>query len=178
MDGTVEAFLEIAKTHARFGTTAMLPTTLTSEKEDLILTLEAYQKAHASNTEGASFLGMHLEGPYFALSQRGAQDPKYIRNPDPAEYTDLLENYNCIRRWSAAPELPGALEFADYARKKGVLVALAHTDAICEEVETAFQHGYSLATHFYSAMSGVTRKNAFRYAGAVEAGYLIDEMDV
>lgn len=27
-------------------------------------------------------------------------------------------------------------------------------------------------------MSGVTRRNAFRYAGAVEAGYLIDEMDV
>jgi len=27
-------------------------------------------------------------------------------------------------------------------------------------------------------MSGVTRRNAFRYAGAIEAGYLIDEMDV
>ncbi|MHA8052613.1 N-acetylglucosamine-6-phosphate deacetylase [Aquirufa sp. OSTEICH-129A] len=178
MDGTVEAFLEIAKTHARYGTTAMLPTTLTSEKEDLLSTLEAYQKAHKINTEGASFIGMHLEGPYFALSQRGAQDPKYIRNPDPEEYQFILENYDCIKRWSAAPELPGALEFGDYVNAKGVLVALAHTDAIYEEVEKAFQHGYRLATHFYSAMSGVTRKNAFRYAGAVEAGYLIDDMDV
>ncbi|CAM3903781.1 N-acetylglucosamine-6-phosphate deacetylase [Aquirufa aurantiipilula] len=178
MDGTVEAFLEIAKTHARYGTTAMLPTTLTSEKEDLILTLEAYQKANLLNTEGASFIGLHLEGPYFALSQRGAQDPKYIRNPDPEEYQFILENYDCIKRWSAAPELPGAIEFGDYVSSKGVLVALAHTDAIYEEVEKAFDHGYSLATHFYSAMSGVTRKNAFRYAGAVEAGYLIDDMDV
>ncbi|TBH72243.1 N-acetylglucosamine-6-phosphate deacetylase [Aquirufa nivalisilvae] len=178
MDGTVEAFLEIAKTHARYGTTAMLPTTLTSEKEDLILTLDAYQKANEINTEGASFIGMHLEGPYFALSQRGAQDPKYIRNPDPEEYQFILENYDCIKRWSAAPELPGAIEFGDYVNSKGILVALAHTDAIYEEVEKAFAHGYRLATHFYSAMSGVTRKNAFRFAGAVEAGYLIDDMDV
>src|SRR5690606_33111782 len=41
-----------------------------------------------------------------------------------------------------------------------------------------FENGYSLATHFYSCMSGVTRKNALRYAGAIEAGFLIDEMDV
>src|SRR6187402_3600637 len=34
MDGTEEAFLKIAETHARYGTTTMLPTTLTSEKED------------------------------------------------------------------------------------------------------------------------------------------------
>ena len=42
----------------------------------------------------------------------------------------------------------------------------------------AFENGYSLATHFYSAMSGVTRRNAFRYAGVIEAAYLLDEMDV
>ena len=35
-----------------------------------------------------------------------------------------------------------------------------------------------MATHFYSCMSTVTRKNGFRYAGAIEAAYLIDEMDV
>ena len=55
---------------------------------------------------------------------------------------------------------------------------MAHTDAIYEEALKGFENGYTLATHFYSAMSGVTRRNAYRYAGAVEAGYLIDEMDV
>ena len=33
-------------------------------------------------------------------------------------------------------------------------------------------------THLYSAMSSVTRRNARRYAGAVEAAYLIDAMTV
>jgi len=58
------------------------------------------------------------------------------------------------------------------------LPAIAHTDAIYEQAKEAFDNGYTLATHFYSAMSSVTRKNAHRYAGVVEAGYLIDEMDV
>ncbi|MFM7089468.1 MAG: N-acetylglucosamine-6-phosphate deacetylase [Bacteroidota bacterium] len=179
MDGTKEAFLNIAQIHAKHGTTSMLPTTLTCEKEDLIQTLEAYSQACSQNTQGAHFVGMHLEGPYFALSQRGAQDPKYIRNPDPAEYKEIIESYPFIKRWSAAPELKGAVEFGKYISSKGVLAAIAHTDAIYEEVLEAFQEGgYTLATHFYSAMSGVTRRNAFRYAGVIESAYLLDEMDV
>ena len=55
---------------------------------------------------------------------------------------------------------------------------MGHTDTIYEEALLGFENGYTLATHFYSCMSGVTRKNALRYAGVVEAGYLIDEMDV
>jgi N-acetylglucosamine-6-phosphate deacetylase len=179
MDGTVEAFLQIAQTHAQHGTTSMLPTTLTCEKEDLIQTLEAYQKAQLCNAQGADFIGMHLEGPYFALAQRGAQDPKFIRDPDPAEYREILDSFDFIKRWSAAPELKGAVEFGKYVSSKGVLAAIAHTDAIYEEVIDAFQNGgFTLATHFYSAMSGVTRRNAFRYAGVIESAYLLDDMDV
>lgn len=178
MDGTEEAFLEIAKTHARFGTTALLPTTLTSEKADLLHTLDLYELAHRNNTQGAQFLGMHLEGPYFAMSQRGAQDPRYIRNPDPAEYKEIIKHSASIKRWSAAPELPGAIAFGQYLTANGILAAVAHTDAIYEEVLEAFENGYRLATHLYSAMSGVTRRNAFRYAGVIESAYLLDEMDV
>lgn len=178
MDNTPEAFLAIAQTHARYGTTAMLPTTLTSSKEDLIRTLDTYQVANKVNNKGAQFIGMHLEGPYFSLNQRGAQDPRHIRNPDPKEYEAILQAYPCIKRWSAAPELKGAIEFGRYITSNGVLAALAHTDAIYEEALDAFENGYTLATHLYSGMSGVTRRNAFRYAGVIEAAYLIDEMDV
>src|SRR5690606_16401691 len=47
MDGSVEAFLKIAETHAQYGTTAMVPTTLTSEKDGLLETLSIYEQAHA-----------------------------------------------------------------------------------------------------------------------------------
>jgi len=177
MDGTQEAFLKIAELHARYGTTAMVPTTLTSEKEDLLKTLDIYESANKNNLKGSEFLGMHLEGPYFALSQRGAQDPRYIRNPDPAEYEEVLAYSSSIARWSAAPELPGAIAFGKRLREKGILAAVAHTDAIYEEVLEAYENGYTLATHLYSAMSGVTRKNAFRFAGTIESAFLLD-MDV
>ncbi|GAB3019047.1 N-acetylglucosamine-6-phosphate deacetylase [Niabella terrae] len=178
MDGTVEAFLGVAEVHARFGTTAMFPTTLTSEVEDLFSTLDAYKEASRQNRNGAAFMGVHLEGPYFALSQRGAQDPRYIRHPDPEEYKRILDYSDDIARWSAAPELPGALEFGRYVRSRGKVLALAHTDALYDEVVEGFNNGYTLATHFYSCMSGVSRRNAFRYAGVIEAGYLIEAMDL
>lgn len=178
MDGTVQAFLTIAETHARFGTTLMCPTTLTAETADLLQTLDAYSIANKQNTKGAQFIGMHLEGPYFNVNQRGAQDAKYIRDPDPEEYHKIIAYSNDIVRWSAAPELPGALAFGRFLKEKGILVALAHTDALYDDVVKAYDAGYNLATHFYSAMSGVTRKNAFRYAGVIESCYLIDAMDV
>jgi N-acetylglucosamine-6-phosphate deacetylase len=178
MDGSADSFLKIAETHAKYGTTSLSPTTLTSEREDLFKTLDNYEEANLKNTKGAQFIGMHLEGPYFALSQRGAQDPRYIRDPNPEEYKAVIEYSKSITRWSAAPELKGAIEFGRYLKSKGILPAIAHTDAIYEEALEAFENGYSLATHFYSAMSGVTRRNAYRYAGVIEAGYLIDEMDL
>lgn len=178
MDGTEEAFRQIATTHARYGTTSMVPTTLTTTQQRLEETLESYDRVKGERIDGAQFLGIHLEGPYFALSQRGAQDPRYIRNPDPNEYMPLIEKYDSIVRWSAAPELEGALKFGEYLVSKGKIAAIAHTDAVYEDVEKAYKVGYNLMTHFYSAMSGVTRRNAFRYAGVVEGGYLIDGFDV
>lgn len=179
MDGTLSCFHKVAKAHAKFGTTAMYPTTLTSEVDGLFDTLVLFEEACRTNSKGAKLMGMHLEGPYFAMNQRGAQDPKYIRHPDPTEYKRIVERFGkSISRWSAAPELPGAIDFAKYLRDQGILVALAHTDAVYEEVLPAVEAGYSLATHLYSGMSGVTRKNAYRYAGVIESSLLIDEIDV
>lgn len=178
MDGTVEAFLTIAETHARYGTTALMPTTLTVSTEDMLRSFEVYEQASAANRKGARFIGFHLEGPYFAPEQAGAQDPKFIRKPEPEEYRRIVESCSYLRRWSAAPELEGALEFASYIRSKGILPSIAHTNAISSDIFPAFEAGFTMMTHFYSAMLGVIRRNAFRYAGAIEAAYLIDGMDV
>ncbi|MBF6629196.1 MAG: N-acetylglucosamine-6-phosphate deacetylase [Proteiniphilum sp.] len=178
MDGTVEAYLGAAETHARYGTTALLPTTLTSTFDELLKTFSIYKEAVRKNTKGAKFLGLHLEGPYFAYNQRGAQDPKYLRNPEPEEYNKILSESDDIVRWSLAPELPGALEFGKVLTSKNILTSIAHSDAIYEEVLDAFNAGFTHVTHLYSAMSSVTRRNAFRYAGVLEAAYLIDDMTV
>lgn len=178
MDATVEAYVGAAEAHAKYGTTALLPTTLTSTTEELMKTFDVYKEATRINTRGSQFLGLHLEGPYFAYNQRGAQDPKYLRNPMPEEYNMILEASDDIVRWSLAPELEGALDFGRVLKDKKILPSIAHSDAIYEEVEAAFEVGFTHITHLYSAMSSVTRRNAYRYAGVVEAAYLIDDMTV
>ena len=178
MDNNPEAYLGVAETHVRYGTTAMLPTVLTSTKTEIIRSLKVYEEAAAKNTRGSRFLGVHIEGPYFSMAQRGAQDPRYIRDPDPAEYFEILGSSSSIKRWSVAPEKKGAIPFGSILRERGILPSIAHSDALYSDVADAFEHGYSLVTHLYSAMSGVTRRNAFRYGGVIEGAYLIDELDV
>jgi len=178
MDGTVEAFLGAARMHALHGTTTLVPTTLTSEISDLLNTFSVYQKAKRENTEGAQFLGIHLEGPYFAMSQKGAQDPRYIRLPDKKGYEAILSHSDDVIRWSAAPEVEGAMEFGREMARRGILAAIGHTDATSEEVAEALENGYTHLTHLYSGMSGVMRRNAFRYAGVIESAFLFDQLTV
>jgi N-acetylglucosamine-6-phosphate deacetylase len=183
MDGTTLAWQTIARTHARHGTTALLATTLASSPAELNQAFRTWEEWQgwpntAARQAGATIIGLHLEGPYFAQEQRGAQDSRFIRNPDPDEYRPLIDSYPDIRRWSAAPELPGALEFGRYAASHGILVAIAHSNAVFAEISPALANGYSLVTHLYSGMSGVTRANGFRRGGVIESALLLDELAV
>lgn len=178
MDGTVEAYLTAARTHAMHGTTLLYPTTLTSTNESLYGSFETYTKAKEQNTDGAQFGGMHLEGPYFSPVFAGAQDPRYLRNPRPEEYMEILDKCPALSRWSFAPELDGAPEFAAELRRRGIVASIGHTNATFGECDEAFKSGASLMTHFYSCMSTVSRRNAFRYAGTIEYGYIQDGMNL
>ncbi|HHY99042.1 MAG TPA: N-acetylglucosamine-6-phosphate deacetylase [Firmicutes bacterium] len=182
MDGTADAILTMAASHARFGTTALVPTTLTSSMEDLFETLDNMKKAcrlqPGKDYPGARILGVHLEGPYFSLEMCGAQDPRYIKNPVAEEYMRILDYSDNIVRVSAAPELPNALDLGRELRRRGILASIGHSDAIFDQVLEAVESGYSHVTHLYSGMSTVRRIDAFRYAGVVEAALLIDELTV
>ena len=175
MDGRVSDYATALATHAHHGTTLLYPTTLSSTTESIAEALSNYQKALQSGLKGAQMGGLHLEGPYFAYEMKGAQDPRYLRNPQPEEYMTLLDKYDgIIARWSLAPELEGAEDMAKELRRRGILVAMGHTNATFEECEKAFEAGFTHMTHFYSCMSTITRRNAYRYAGTVEFGYYCD----
>jgi len=178
MDNSYQGFLEIARVHAEHGTTALTPTTLSCEKEDLMETILLYEQCEKIKHNGASLIGLHIEGPYFALGQKGAQPERFIRNPDKVEYEQIAGMTNCIKRWSAAPELKGSLEFGDFLVRNNILPSIAHTDAVYEEILEAMKVGYSHVTHLYCAMSGITRKNAFRFAGVIESALLLDNLTV
>ena len=102
-----------------------------------------------------------------------------MRGFDKDEYTRILAyGGSDIRRWSAAPELEGAQDFAHTLVSHGVLLSIGHTDASEDDVYKAFDAGFTHVTHLYSCTSGVHRKNGLRYAGVIECAYLIDGMTV
>lgn len=178
MDGTVDAYLTAARMHAVHGTTLLYPTTLTSTNEALFASFETYRKAEEMNMDGARFGGMHLEGPYFSPVYAGAQDPRYLRNPRPEEYLEILDRCPALARWSFAPELEGAEEFTAELKKRGIVASIGHTNATFQECDAAYKSGADLMTHFYSCMSTVSRRNAYRYAGTIEYGYIQDGMNL
>jgi N-acetylglucosamine-6-phosphate deacetylase len=177
MDGDPAAIVRAARSHLQHGTTSILPTTLASSRKALDAGIAAFAKA--KDAPGCpAFLGLHLEGPYFALSQKGAQDPAHIRNPDPAEYLSILDSSDDIARWTLAPELPGSLDMAAELVRRGILPAIGHSDATFEETCLAFDHGFTLVTHLYSAMSTVKRVGGYRIPGIIEAAWMLDGLAV
>lgn len=184
MDGTAEDIIGAARNHARHGTTTCLPTTLTCADADMFSFFANLQKVHNMQAEGkltdcARMPGAHLEGPYFDMVEKGAQDPRYIRNPEPEHYEAFLESAgDLVKRWSVAPELPGAMKFIEDIVKQGIVVSAAHTAATYDIISQAYDKGLNLLTHFYSGMSTITRRGGFRVLGAVESGYLIDGMNI
>ncbi|MBE6952348.1 MAG: N-acetylglucosamine-6-phosphate deacetylase [Ruminococcaceae bacterium] len=178
MDGTVEAILTASRAHFEHGTTSIFPSTVSATNESLFPVLDAYKEAKKTDHTGANLCGLHLEGPYFSMEQKGAMDPRYVRNPDMAEIEAVLARSEDIVRWSVAPELPGALEMGRYLRSLGILPSIGHTMAVYDEAIAAFESGFTLCTHLYSGMPGVRRIEAFRHAGPVETAFIIDDMDV
>ena len=179
MDGTLEDMLAASRMHLRHGVTTLMPTTLASSFEELFKTINLFRQAQ-SVREGMPYLhGLHLEGPYFSMAQRGAQDPKYIKNPEREEYLRVLDQaQGAIKRWSVAPELPGAMEMGDVLVRHGVLPSIAHSDAQLDQVKEAMRHGYTHVTHLYSGMSTITRERGFRKLGVLESAYVLDDLTV
>jgi N-acetylglucosamine-6-phosphate deacetylase len=140
--------------------------------------LELIDQARGEREGMPAILGAHLEGPYVAQAQSGAQDPRYLRLPEPREYLGLLERFPFIRRWTAAPELPGGLQLGRDLSQRGVVASIGHSDAVYEEVLAAFRSGFTLVTHLFNGMSRLTRRNAWMHLGVAESALAIDGLAV
>lgn len=158
------------------GTTSFLPTTLSGPWEGIVQSVECIYQSMQKDLKGAKILGAHLEGPYFSMEQKGAQNPEYIIPPDPEQYLPLLEKYPCIIRVTAAPEIPGCLELGQELRKRKIVASIGHSNATYQEVLKAIENGFTHVTHMYSGMSGLRRINAYRISGVIESTLLLDEL--
>ncbi|MCH5220635.1 MAG: N-acetylglucosamine-6-phosphate deacetylase [Muribaculaceae bacterium] len=176
MECTEDAFLTAVEAHRKHGTTSIFPTLSSSTVPMIREAAATCQKLMEDPMNG--ILGLHLEGPYFNPKMAGGQLPENIKTAKPEEYVPLIEEFSCIKRWDAAPELEGSCEFAKYLRSKGIVASLAHTAAGWEDVKKGYEAGFNHATHFYNAMTGNHKEGEYKHEGTVESVYLIDGITV
>lgn len=178
-DGCAEDYARAVEHHLAHGTTTILPTITASSLHTMHRALSAAEQLIQKKLTPANIPGVHMEGPYFSPTAAGAQDPAFITDPIPADYTDLIARYgSIIRRWSYAPERDRDLAFTRYLLSHGILAAAGHTDATYEEFKPVYEAGCRFVTHLYSCTSTVTRDHGFRHLGVIECAYLWDDMDV
>lgn len=157
MDGRAAA-ARVASTHARFGTTALLATTLTAPPTDIERALRDLAPLVRERPIGtARLLGVHLEGPFIHPDRLGAQPP-FAREGDIDEVR-RLHAIAPIRVVTLAPERSRNLELVTALSALGVRVQIGHSNASYEDVELALAHGASGFTHLFNAMSPLQHRS-------------------
>ena len=177
----VDDIFEVAQKLLATGVTSFCPTMVSSSQETYqrIIPLirkareQQFQERSIGTKRGANILGMHLEGPFFAPSKRGAHDSTHIYAPSKG-VVSIIETYGIdssrdrmtnLSRFedidiiTLAPELNGAQDAIKTLTKPqngyghSVVVSCGHTEATYEDGIQAVANGATLLTHLYNAMN-------------------------
>ena len=173
MDVSEEALRKISKYLAKEGTANFLATTLTSTKEILKNVLGIVAKLQDKDIDGANIFGVHMEGPYFSVEYKGAQNEKYMKSAGIKELDEYLSvKKGLVKLFSISPHNQENLEAIKYLSDRGVVASVGHSAAKYEDVIKAVNYGLTHATHTYNAMKGFTH----REPGVVGAVFNSDEI--
>ena len=165
---TVNGLRRIALAHAQYGTTGMMPTTVSASLETIETAITAVDQAIAHSVPG--ILGIHIEGPFLSPKRSGIHDPQNFRQIDDGTIRLLSSLKRGKTMVTLAPEVtsPGVVAALT---KAGVIVCAGHTDACYDDVVAARTAGLRGFTHIFNAMSPLTS----REPGAV--GAALDDQD-
>lgn len=159
MDSTEEAVDNIAEFHLKNGVTSFLGTIITSSHEGMkkaIRNIVSYE----NKEDKSHIIGIHLEGPFFAMEKKGAQPAKYIKGPDLKSIKELdTLSQGMLKVVSIAPELEGASSVITYLKSKNVVSAMAHSNASFEEAKKGVNEGITLANHLYNGMRSFSHRD-------------------
>lgn len=149
----------ISKGLLECGVTSFLPTTLTDSVEKLDAACKVVGEEY-EDVEGAKVRGIFLEGPFFTEKYKGAQNPKYMSDPDIEKLKRWKElSKGLVNKIAIAPERNGVEDFIKKANAMGVTVALGHSDASYDEAIAAVEAGANIFVHTYNGMSGLHHRN-------------------
>ena len=147
---SVENLKMIMSAHAKYGTTAMMPTLITDKVEVMKEAADAIAAAISQNVPG--IVGVHFEGPHLSVAKKGTHNADYIREISPAEWQVLSRQDIGQVIVTLAPEtVPPAdvKRMVDY----GIKVCIGHSNADFDTAQKAIDAGATGFTHLFNAMS-------------------------
>ncbi|WP_062017531.1 N-acetylglucosamine-6-phosphate deacetylase [Aureimonas sp. AU4] len=162
---SVEGIRTICRTHARFGTTALLPTVITDRPEVTFAALDAGARALDEGVPGCA--GIHVEGPFIAKARKGAHDPALIRPMSEEDLQRLVASPVRPLLVTVATESVTNAQIARLA-EAGIHVSIGHCDASYDDAMAAFEHGACCVTHLFNAMSQLGHRDPGLAAAALD----------
>ncbi|WP_019026344.1 N-acetylglucosamine-6-phosphate deacetylase [Colwellia piezophila] len=147
---SVENLKIIMSTHAKFGTTAMMPTLITDTVEVMQQAADAIAQAIDEAVPG--IIGIHFEGPHLSVEKKGTHCADYIRPISAVEWQVLSRQDIGQVIVTLAPETVSAEDIKRLVNL-GIKVCLGHTNADYQTAQQAIDAGASGFTHLFNAMS-------------------------
>jgi N-acetylglucosamine-6-phosphate deacetylase len=157
------------------GTTAFLPTLITSPTEIYQRNLPIIAKVIAEEEFQGQVLGIHLEGPFISPQDgaRGAHPAKWVREPDVSYLEELIHLADGrVRLLTIAADQNGAEELARAASDRGITVSLGHHMANEQDLERLVAVGAKALTHLGNAVPALLS----RHQNPVWAGLANDDL--
>lgn len=166
---TSDGVRAICNAHAKFGTTALLPTLITDSPAITAKAVASVKQAIAAGALGC--IGIHLEGPFLSPERRGAHDANLMRTMTEADVDEILSLGIETLLLTVSPEriAPGLIR---RLVQGGAIVSLGHSNATYDQILMAVDAGASGITHLFNAMSPLTHRAPGVVGGALDAGEL------
>lgn len=180
-DPSVENLKTIMAAHAKFGTTAMMPTLISDKIE--VMTQAADAIAQAITKKISGIIGIHFEGPHLSLAKKGTHCAELIRPISDVEWQVMSRKDIGQVMVTLAPETVSAQDVKRMV-ELGINVCLGHTNADFVTAQTAVDAGATGFTHLFNAMSplqgrepgvvGCALLNDATWAGLIVDGHHVD----
>lgn len=152
-DGDPEGLRDWMKKIPQEGVTSILPTTVTQMPDVLQRAVANVADVIEGGYEGAEILGIHFEGPYLNMKNKGAQPPEAIAVPDVEQfkhYQDAARGW--IRYITLAAERDTEFALTRYCSSHGVVVSMGHSGATFDQAMLGIANGATSMTHVYNGM--------------------------
>ncbi|GMI03141.1 hypothetical protein TrLO_g2501 [Triparma laevis f. longispina] len=166
--------LELLKT----GCTSHCPTLVSLSKEEyhgilpqLVNPPSPYDSSHYVVDVVSENIGIHLEGPHFCPSKKGAHKIGNIHDPSESKggrkrdrnsnqtsvfetWKDLVgPSWNSVKIVTLAPELPNSMKLINALSENGIVPSVGHSSSTYSVGSEAVKNGANLITHLYNAMT-------------------------